>query len=110
MKRALILDNNGEAVVTVNEEFDLITIMVGEQYTREGVIPSKKYQIKGIDIIKELHKFLSTVIQTNLFLQNSYKEVLELEPIIKSSDVVKVNEAREQLRIINEKVKKAKQR
>lgn len=110
MKRALILDNNGEAVVTVNEEFDLITIMVGEQYTREGVIPSKKYQIKGIDIIKELHKFLSTVIQTNLFLQNSYKEVLDLEPIIKSSDVVKVNEAREQLRIINEKVKKAKQR
>lgn len=110
MKRALILDNNGEAVVTVNEEFDLITIMVGEQYTRDGVIPAKKYQIKGVEIIKELHKFLSTVIQTNLFLQNCYKEVLELEPVIKSSDVPKVNAAREQLKIINEKVKKAKQR
>ena len=60
--RTLILDKEGNAVITTNDKFDKITIMVGEYYIKGLHIPSKQFSIETIDSIKAVRDYLNSVI------------------------------------------------
>jgi len=65
MKRALILDSVGREIMTVNEDYDTINILIPERPSKYGNKPAMEYQIKGKELLKELHRFIGGVIQNN---------------------------------------------
>lgn len=79
MKRALILDNIGKEVMTVNEDYDTINIIIPERPSKYGNKPAMEYQIKGKELLKELHKFIGGVIQNNTAVNKLKEEIKELQ-------------------------------
>jgi|TARA_R110001606_G_C15212804_1_gene633101 hypothetical protein len=60
--RTLILDKEGNAIITTNDEYNLITILEGERYVKGTHIPSKKFCINSLDSIRCIRDFLNSVI------------------------------------------------
>lgn len=79
MKRTLILDTLGEAVITTDDSYETISIIVMEKRFRGEVIPAKHFQLTGQDVLKDLHKFIGNVIQNNKAVSKLEKEVQEYQ-------------------------------
>ena len=62
MDRTLILDEEGNAVITCNESYDIITFLIGESYDRRGLIPGKKFSLSGVGSLKAIRDYLNCVI------------------------------------------------
>jgi len=62
MDRTLILDEEGNAVITCNESYDIITFLIGESYDRRGLIPGKKFSLSGVNSLKAMRDYLNSVI------------------------------------------------
>lgn len=60
--RTIILDKEGNAVITTNEDFDKITIMVGEQWVKGNKLPAQKFTIASINALKCVRDYLNSVI------------------------------------------------
>ena len=102
MKRTLILDLKGEAIASTSENFDRLNIMVAEQETRTGRIPAQKFIVAGRESLKELQKFIGTILQSQTELKKLEDEHKELVDIrvklvegtpeqIETSEKIKVN-------------------
>lgn len=74
MKRTLILDHKGEAIASTSEEFDRLNIMIAEQEIRNGRLPAQKFVVYGRDSLKELQKFIGTILQSQTELKNLQEE------------------------------------
>lgn len=80
MKRTLILDLKGEAIATTSEEFDRLNIIVAAQETRVDRIPAQQFTVCGRESLKELHKFIGTILQSQTELRNleeNHKELID---------------------------------
>jgi len=80
MDRTLILDEDGNAVITCNEDFTVITIMSGELIHRHGVRPAQKFSIGGIGAIEAVRDYLNSVCAKNALskkLQGERKELVD---------------------------------
>ena len=108
MKRALILDDKGNAVMTVNDDLNMITIHVGEFIYRGQIIPSKQFQISGIDVIKDIQGFLSSIIQTNKELMALTEEKRKLTTEVSNTPLgtPEHDTFRERLKQVNNKLNK----
>ncbi len=60
--RTLILDKDGNAIITTNEDFDKINIMVGETWVKGNHLPAQKFSIGSIDSLKAVRDYLNSVI------------------------------------------------
>ena len=95
MDRSLILDQEGNAVITCNEEYNIITIMSGEYFSKYGVRPAQKFSISGLDAIESLRDYLNSVCAKNAqvdTLRIEQKELLEkqlTEPTEETSERLK---------------------
>ncbi|MDB4301953.1 hypothetical protein N9924_00150 [bacterium] len=78
MKRALILDHAGKEVITANESYDTINIIIPEKPSKYGNRPAMEYQISGKELLKDLHKFIGGVIQNNTAVTKLQTEVEKL--------------------------------
>lgn len=65
MDRTLILDQEGNAVITCNENYNVITIMSGEYFSKYGVRPAQKFSISGLDAIEAIRDYLNSVCAKN---------------------------------------------
>lgn len=74
MKRTLILDLKGEAIASTSETFDRLNIMVATQEDRSGRIPAQKFIIQGRESLKDLQKFIGTILQSQTELRNLEEE------------------------------------
>jgi hypothetical protein len=72
--RTLMLDSEGNAVITTNEEYNLITILEGERYIKGTHIPSKKFSINSLDSIRSIRDFLNSVISKGERVQELVQE------------------------------------
>ena len=62
MDRTLILDEEGNAVITCNESYSIITFLIGERYDRNGLVPGKKFSLSGVGSLKAVRDYLNCVI------------------------------------------------
>lgn len=106
MKRTLILDSEGNAVVTCNEDFNCVTFLVGEIWVRGELIPGKKIQINGINHLKSLRDYLSGVVQ-------SEEEIIKLKQEKKELSKIHIQkpteESSKKLKEINFKISKLRE-
>ena len=79
MKRALILDSVGREIMTVNEDYDTINILIPERPSKNGNKPAMEYQIKGKELLKELHRFIGGVIKNNTAVNKLRDEIKILQ-------------------------------
>jgi hypothetical protein len=100
MKRTLILDTKGEALASTSEEFDRLNIMVAEQDDRYGKIPAQKFVVYGRESLKELQKFIGTILQSQTELKN-----LQDEHKILVDQRVKLIEGTPEQHDVSEKIK-----
>ena len=102
MKRALILDRIGKEVITVNEDYDTINIIIPEKPSKYGNTPAMEYQIKGKELLKHLHKFIGGVIQNNTAVTKLKEEIKTLqEDQLKNIDgTPEFKETREKIELI----------
>lgn len=105
MDRTLILDESGNAVITCNEDFDVITILSGEIYTPNGIIPGKKFSISGVTAIEGLRDYLNSVCSKNIQYNTLKKEQSELKDTHLANPT---KESTERLREINKTLLKLK--
>jgi len=63
--RTLILDQDGNAIITCNEQYDTINIMSGEYISRHGVRPAMKFSVGSIEAIEAIRDFLNSVCAKN---------------------------------------------
>lgn len=78
--RTIILDKEGNAVITTNEDFDKITILVGEQWVKGNQLPAQKFSIASIDSLKSVRDYLNSVIskgQRVAHLKSKHQELTE---------------------------------
>jgi len=78
--RTIILDEEGNAVITTNEDFDKITILVGEQWSKGNHLPAQKFSITSIDSLKSVRDYLNSVIskgQRVAHLKSKHQELTE---------------------------------
>ena len=79
MKRALILDRIGREVITVNEDYDTINIIIPERPSKYGNKPAMEYQVSGKELLKDLHKFIGCVIQNNTAVTKLKEDIVKLQ-------------------------------
>ena len=85
--RTLILDKEGNAIITTNEEYNLITILEGERYIKGTHIPSKKLSINSIESIRAIRDFLNSVISKGEKIESLSSEHEELvKEFLKTKD------------------------
>ena len=89
MDRTLILDEEGNAVITCNESYDIITFLIGESYDRRGLIPGKKFSLSGVGSLKAIRDYLNCVI-TREEQMRQLKQKLEVKHISLDASCKKV--------------------